>query len=494
MNFEYDVFISHEIVISSNDQIQAKWTENLTYFLNLLLNRLTGKEAKILTSKDLVRHAENSIENPYEILTKVSVFIIVLTNEYLKSETCRQELQTLFSSIQQSLAHEKFNRIIKVLKYPISIQDQPKEIQKILNFEFFIPDGITTIRNEIGSFFASDIERHFWYKLIDLAYEVFSIIATLDGKRKTIQISKTIYLAECCASQQSNRDNIKRELLQHGYKVLPDKVLSKDALILRTEIINFLGRCCLSIHVMGEDYGELLNASDLSIVDLQNTMASDYYEKIKNLKIAKESSHFTRIIWIPPDLKPGNEKQRSFIQKLKLDTEALKGADVLEVPIELLKSIIHKQTQINSLADLAAQPEEWREKIGSTKIYLIFEREASEQIVLIEQWLTNIKYEIWKPDFEGDKVIMMKTHREKLIKCDAVIVYFNSENTQWLASKLLDLIKAPGYGRTVPFRGLGLYTKIDMDDFLIKYSSLDLTLINEAEEIQTRFSKFISLI
>ena len=52
---------------------------------------------------------------------------------------------------------------------------------------------------------------------------------------------------------------------------------------------------------------------------------------------------FERIIWIPPDVKPVDERHILYINQLKRNREIIEGAEMINVPIESLKSIIEEK-------------------------------------------------------------------------------------------------------------------------------------------------------
>ena len=44
----------------------------------------------------------------------------------------------------------------------------------------------------------------------------------------------------------------------------------------------------------------------------------------------------------------------------------------------------------------------------------------------------------------------MQAHQDNLKFCDGVLIFFGAASGQWVEMKLMDLLKAPGYGRTKP--------------------------------------------
>ena len=67
------------------------------------------------------------------------------------------------------------------------------------------------------------------------------------------------------------------------------------------------------------------------------------------------------------------------------------------------------------------------------------------------------------PTFEGEESVIKQAHIEKMIHCDAVLIYYGYADRAWVDMKLMNLMKAPGYGRTKPFVGKTVYLAPPMD-------------------------------
>lgn len=485
MNYKYDFFISYNIREEEPKPLE-KWINNLTYYLELILTRLLLRKPIYKTSKNISPGSQDF----NEIIKNTATFIIVVTNEYLELDENKKAFELIINQLSIKTT-KKQNRLFKILKSNIPSSIQPKSINKLLSHDFFIREGYSAEKHELGSFFASDIERHFWFKLLDLAYDLSFDLCALQQNGQRPLLPKTVFLAETSDDQVENRDIVKRELLRFGYKVLPDKRLPDEPLKLRAELTDYLGFCSVSVHIIGEKYGEVLQNSKYSKVELQNLIAADYYRRVKDLKRGKGVDSFSRFIWLPPDLKLNNEEQRIFVEKLKLDNEALSGADVLETPIELLKTIIKRQAEENAKLNNNQDENSQNDKDLKKKVvYYIFEKEIAEEAEAFIKWLKKKEMDVRMPVFEGNKLQLMNNHRKNLIESDGIIIEFRSKNTNWLRSKLLDLIKSPGYGKQKPFKVKALV--VEQKDLIEKqvYENHDLLDINIHGDVEDRFADF----
>ena len=78
------------------------------------------------------------------------------------------------------------------------------------------------------------------------------------------------------------------------------------------------------------------------------------------------------------------------------------------------------------------------------------------------------------PAFEGDLLEVRKRHIENLRNFDGAIIFKGKVNDQWVRMKILDLLKAPGFGRNKPIQGKALVGAGNIDT----YKNQSLTLIN----------------
>jgi hypothetical protein len=61
------------------------------------------------------------------------------------------------------------------------------------------------------------------------------------------------------------------------------------------------------------------------------------------------------------------------------------------------------------------------------------------------------------PAFDGDEAQIKEYHKESLMDCDAVLIYYGRANDIWLRMKQRELQKIAGYGRKRPLLGKAIY-------------------------------------
>src|SRR5262249_10945222 len=140
-----------------------------------------------------------------------------------------------------------------------------------------------------------------------------------------------IYLAETAPDMKEAREDIWRDLLQRGFAVLPDEELSPDDAHFETKVKVLLGQSELSIHLIGEDYGDVVKGGSTSAVAAQAGLAAERCS----------DASFRRVIWLPPGIEASDPRQRDFLESLQNDSAAQHGTELLQGKIEDLKTFLN---------------------------------------------------------------------------------------------------------------------------------------------------------
>jgi len=437
------------------------WISNFVKFLSTLLFQITRKSPELLLMNE-----KSFVSSD---LDECTVVLCVMTEHMEKEKSMVQGINHYGEKLKKSnrMVADGVSRVFKVLKRPYDPDEMFSELEDLIPYEFYLIDPLTGDTQEFTRFFGNDAERSYWMKLVDMAYDIQHVIQAKESDDTNsyddIPRDKTVYLASTGVDMVIQRDMIKRELMRHGYKVLPDHSLPKEMKSLDRMIRDDLDRCRLSIHMVGEDYGYKPKGAQLSVVDIQNRIASDHtYQMVdKNKELSDEEKEpFSRLIWVSPDLKNVTERQKIFIEDLKSDAAALEEAEVLQIPMQELKSIIRDELvtggRFKSKRNVIGF-ETVQEVEESKMIYLIADKRDVKSIDQLQDYLTGQGYNVVSPSYEGDLVDLRYIHQENLRRCDASIIYYGDATEDWIKTKLQDLLKAPGFGRDKPMEAKAVY-------------------------------------
>ncbi len=175
----------------------------------------------------------------------------------------------------------------------------------------------------------------------------------------------------------------------------------------------------------------------MSVIDLQNELAIG----------RAATGRFSRLVWIPPALQVTDDRQRALIERLRLDPRHHSGSDLLETPLENLRTLVHARLEPATAPPASPAPARQSE---APSVYLIYDRRDTAAIEPWSTFLFDQKSEVIKSQFDGDEAEIREYHEESLRSCDAAVIFYGSANEVWLRRKLRELQKSVGYGRVKP--------------------------------------------
>jgi hypothetical protein len=451
--FESDLLISYaHLDDQALSEGQSGWVSNLHRLLRIRVGQLLGREPRIWRDPDL-RGNEDFAAEIEDKLLKVATLVAVISPRYVLSDWCTHEVEEFFRACEREGLSRVGNktRVFKVVKTPVPLDRHPRGLQPLLGYEFFVLDPQTGRPRELSHLFGPEAERQFLTRLDDLAYDVSKLLEELDGGQAApapalAGVAKgTVYLAETSFDLREEREAIKRDLVRNGYEVLPDRPLPLVAPELATVVREQLARSTLAVHLIGKGYGVVPDGATVSVVVLQHDLATD----------RSATAELPRLIWLPPGLTVEDPRQQAFLDHLRTAPSVHERADLLEIPLEELKSAVH-----HLLAPPAAPKKEKAPAPAAgeiTRIYLILDQQDLAAARQLEDALFERGYEVILPLFEGDEEDVRVEHEESLRTCDAVLLFYGEAGEPWLRRKLRELQKSAGLGREQPLRARGIY-------------------------------------
>lgn len=490
MNFKYDLYISFSIFDNKPLADNAGWITSFQKFLTTLLEQILGEKVNLLSY--------NNQEKPsLTEISKVGVFVAVVSPEYVADEDCVEEIGEFFeqSHKNENLFINGRERIFKVIKFPVSVEDQPSKIANLLDYTLYDIDFNTGEPIEFSEYFNQEAQRKYWLRIVDLAYDIADVIKSL----RQISITsvdystyneKNIYLAETGFDLQLIRDNIKRELIRHGFRILPDHAHPTNIKELEVSIKKDLQKSRLSIHLIGDSYGDHAFSSEKSILDIQNKLASEH------AFLNAGSNRFSRLIWISPDAKLQNDKQKIFVENLRREIEDTESAEIIQSPIEDFKLVVLEELlelNINRLTNEVLNSNQ-NPKKDQKIIYFIYDKIDEYEAKKIVDFLKYKNFEVLSPVFSGELLNLREIHISNLRNCDLAMIFVNKVNDLWLQMKVLDLLKAPGMGRTKGDFEKYIIMGKDFQNSNRNKLALDLPQISFQDNLEKMFSDILNTV
>lgn len=424
------------------------WISLLDEELTTRLKQLVGGEVSVWRD-DKLQGNDVFAETLKERLANVQILISVCSPRYLKSEWCQRELDAFVQAAQATRGIQvgTKSRLFKVLKTPVPLEDLPAVLEPLLGYEFyeFLPEGDHFLEYLMNP---NEADRwKFYMRLEDLAQDVAKLLGELEGQAEVVvpggaTSDRTVYLAMTTPDMSENRDDLKRELERRGFEVLPVQALPSTVEDVSAAVSRDLSRCSSSIHLLGAGYGSTLEGGNRSITELLLDLAGE----------SATRGGLRQLIWLPDAVEPSDDEQRKLIERLEA-TNVGESVEVIRAPLHAFKS--HVLETIDRAPARASTPPD----AGSEEptVYLIYEPSDKKEGDNLRAELEARGCSVLVPLSEGSEAELREVHQTSMVLSDAVLIYYGRCTEHWVRMRLFDLMKAPGWGRSEPYRATAVW-------------------------------------
>jgi hypothetical protein len=426
------------------DQPTESWITEFKTNLDFLCKRfLKAKtEIRIVTDKDPDQKKSGKDADGY---------LFLMRDTFLGNKSYISFLNTLYSEIHsgQDQHHGIGSNIFRIDLSEIS-GDEPAFIQQLPSYDFF-----RAAENNQGNVLLLPDMKEYWPRFLDLVTDLKIVLQKYDsgetGEEETTEA--VVYLAATAPDQEQNRDIIRRELLVYGCRVYPDMELNFSLQELKSYIWKYIEKSRLSIHLLGDQYGSDYPVADIAVTELQLQYVTEYIDTLENDPSLSVQSPLLRMIWLPPEMKPADERQEKLIAQLRRDIEKMSRTEIIQAPLELFKTLIIRKLR-EPVPKITTDEEVQRDT--KKLVYLIHDKRDEEAIQPVSKAIASRGFRTEKISYDNGSPNLINKHKELLMQCDAALIYYHSGSRTWLMSKLSDLLKAPGLGRVSPMLARGI--------------------------------------
>ncbi len=461
------------------------WVSQLHRHLAIRVEQLSGETVKIARHPGYTGDSETDTELQRH-MTNAKAMVSIVSPPFVKRDGCVQEVREFCDSVQQSegLWVEDKPRLFKVLKTPVSPWEIPNGLNdvfsKLFAFEFYEKDSQTGRVREYDEGLGETLRQRFHERLYDLAYEICQVLKILNKLKNKVQEPgmadtsdrKVIFLANTTSDLQAEHDRIRRELLERGHVVVPESPLPLASQELEREVQGCLEKCDMAIHLLGSHYGVTPEDSSESIPSIQVRLSAQYIRQ-RPIK---------RFLWTPP-VEIMDVQQIEFLASVAQDHVFNEGAEMIERDFALLKREVIRQLEPPKPKSTLL-PDARPVRGDSKMVYLICDPKDEEILEPLEDHLFEQGFEVALPAFDGAPEDAEALHKENLLACDAVIVFYGSAPRSWVDIKLRELLKVPGMGREHPIERQLVYVAPPFDRRKQRYKSLQADIIRQEGAFQ----------
>ncbi|MDO8542931.1 MAG: TIR domain-containing protein [Opitutaceae bacterium] len=478
-----DVFISYAHI---DDQPmmegQRGWISQFHRSLEVRMAQLLGQELKIWRDPKL-QGSDLFDEALVQQFSDSKVLVSVLTPRYVRSEWCRRELEEFVrvAAAHGGITAENKSRIFKVVKTPVAAQEIPPPLDelfsRLLGFEFYEVDPETGRLREYDETFGVVARQRFFERIYDLAHEICTVLKIYQPATEPAAgraSGKTVYLATTTLELQPERDKIRRELLERGHRVLPEAPLPFLTREIETTVKACLEQSAVAVHLLGRHYGATPEDAAESVPALQLRWSAEQ---------ARQQT-LPRLIWLPGEGETTDERQRAFLGEIQDQPKWHFSADLFEGNLTLLKKDL-----IQKLSPAEKKPASSAAVLAPVsspaRVYVICEPADEPAVEPLEDFLFEQGLEVCLPAADAGSADASTLHRDNLLNCDGVLVFYGSAPRAWVDIKLRDILKAVGYGRAGPVAVQGVYLAPPLDHRKERFRSHNAQVISAQADFST---------
>jgi serine/threonine protein kinase len=455
------------------------WISQLHQNLQVRVAQLSGKQVAVVRHSDTSASAEIEAEVLKQIPGAKTV-VSVLSPPFAHSNACHRVVASFWKSATDSgrFEVEHRSRLLNVIKTPVGADELPPELRTLYTglvpYEFFDRDPQSGRLREFDEAFGNVALQRFHERVYDVAYDISQVLKYLgdaahkSGKRTANP--KTIFLAATTSDLEPQRDQLRRELIELGHTVVPRQPLPLVASELVAVVESCLREADIAIHFVGEHFGLVPEATDLSMVALQNEVAARFCD----------NSSLKRLIWIPRGLQPRDERQTSFVRQLQADPRTVTGAELIADTLENLKVLLRTRWEREQAE--REKPAQKPVSVNAPRVYLICDRQDEAALEPLEDFFYAQGIEVSLPGFEAEESEVQQIHIQNLRDCDAALIYYGTAGMHWVDFKLRDLQKAAGYRDSRPIPVSAVYVAPPFNHRKERFKSVSTGVIRQAKD------------
>lgn len=408
------------------------WVSAFQHFLTVIVDQIAGWKLDFERVTDLT-----SIKK----LPANYLFIIISSKNLIEDKATLQILEKIKKKIDNDNISE--DKLLKIQKQYFPKDIEPNFLHHFKDYAFYKANGLSGNRSEYKDFFSNSEEKTFWVKLTDLAYDILAF-----SEKKTtghLDISDySVFLAETNTVSEKFRNNLKRDLQSIGLNVWPKSIFSDNAGDFIVKLDENIKNSDFSVHIIGNGFGNYINGANHNKEEIQAKITENFasaYKKVNN------GAQYKRFFWFDKVGLLSNEKINNFYKELSLKVEDMVGTELVVSSWEEFKSLIFQYISF----ELPNQKSKGSSLESDHKIvYFLFAREDEKSALKYIETLRKKGYKVITSNFDVDIMAVRHIHMESLKRFDYAIVFAEKIGVQWVNMKILDVFKAPGFGREKP--------------------------------------------
>ena len=408
--FKNDIFISYR---HASNEGPDRWVEVFCDRLRVRLRELVGDIA-IWRDKAEIRASDVWRVEIAEALD-TAVFLAIISKTYLDSDVCRTELDQFLGRMKRAAqaAEATRPRMFSVLKQPPEPnQPAPPELAEFQHVEFFQLEAPGSRRfQEFSPGQDEETQRQFWKTLERLAQDLMDALRDLKGDARRHAVG-TVFLADVNPELRAQRENLRSDLQQRGFLVVPERRYMWYAGDLNERIAKDLEAAQLCVHQVSRAASSEAESAARSKLQLE---------------LATEAMKGQRkpppLVWIQPGAEieePARELIAFVESKLSND-----GVEYWHGSLEEFKTHIYDRLSSPAPAD--------KDPLPSRDVALLVEDHDLAAAEEINDFIADeLGLEVRRIKFSGSSPRKPESFERVLAGCGKCILFLGTQSLGWV--------------------------------------------------------------
>ena len=408
------------------------WVSTFQHFLKVIVDQIAGWKLNFERVENL---------NAIKKLPDKYLFIIISSKSLIEDKASLQLLEKIKKKIDEGRVSE--DKLLKIQKQYFPKDKEPEFLHHFKDYAFYKANGLSGNRSEYKDFFSNSEEKTFWVKLTDLAYDVLAFSEKRSSGHLDIS-DYSVFLAETNTVSEKFRNNLKRDLQSIGLNIWPKSSFSDNAGDFIVKLDENIKSSDFSVHIIGNGFGNYINGANHNKEEIQAKITENFVNVYKK---ENHGAQYKRFFWFDKVGLLSNEKINNFYKELSLKVEDMVGTELVVSSWEEFKSLIFQYISFELPNQRAkASTQESRHRI----VYFLYAREDEKKASQYIAALRKKNYKVITSNFDVDIMAVRHIHMESLKRFDYAIIFAEKSGIQWVNMKILDVFKAPGFGREKP--------------------------------------------
>ncbi|MEM9606196.1 MAG: toll/interleukin-1 receptor domain-containing protein [Actinomycetota bacterium] len=416
---------------------QVRWVSHFHDQLLVRVRQWLGQDVHIWRDERDLRGNVELEAGILEQLRDVAAMVPVCSPAYLASGWCKRELEA-FTSADGS--RSPVGRLFKVQKLPVDPEREPPSLRRVRGYQFFREIDDTGAVRE----FLLDPEQRwrFYAEVDDLARDISEVVREQLQVGPAPSAARVVFLGTPSSTIRDSHDVLRRELLRRAYGVVGsvDQVGTLDDVT--SSVRAHLKEAVLAVHPLGARYGARPEGSERSVQDAEIRLAAE----------AASRTGLEQIVWVPLDDESLDPMQEDLLDEVARAEGVFEHTQLLRSTVAELNSVV--LGMLSSPAAGTAGPS----ASARPTVYIVAEGEDRELLTELSATLLARDVLVLPPPEPGSAEEVRRIHRDALVLCDAVVILHRDQSPNWLQSKLMDVLRAPAWGRAAPIEFVHVVT------------------------------------